>query len=398
MSNRPPLQGITVIALEHAIAAPLCTRQLADLGATVIKLERPGGGDFARGYDHRTRGQSSHFIWVNRGKKSLALDLKHARASEVMLRLLAAADVMVQNLAPGATRRLGLDFDSLHSRFPRLIVCDISGYGDGGPYQDRKAYDLLVQAEAGFLAVTGNAEQPAKAGISVADIAAGTQAHAAILAALLQREKTGTGSHISISMLESMVEWMGYPLNYAWDGQEGPPRSGMDHASIYPYGVFAAGDGSQVMLGLQNEREWPAFCDLVLEQPALARDPRFDNNSKRSQARAVLKAITEAVFSKLSGRQLRERLHSAGIAWADVNDMAAVWKHPQLLALQRFVPLETPNGSVRTLLPPGHNDSYEPVLAAVPAVGQHSRDVLASAGYTATEIDTLASAGAITVA
>jgi itaconate CoA-transferase len=272
-----PLEGITVLALEHAIAAPFCTRQLADLGARVIKLERPGSGDFARGYDERVGGVASHFVWTNRSKESLTLDLKHPRAAEVLGRLVAKADVLVQNLAPGAAARLGLSFDALHPAHRALIVCDISGYGDDpaqpGPYRDRKAYDLLIQSESGFLSVTGTPEEPAKAGCSIADIAAGMYAYSNILAALIARGKTGLGRRIDVSMLESMVEWMGYPMYYAYGGASPPPRAGAAHATIYPYGPFPAGDGGTVMLGLQNEREWRAFCDKVLEQPALADDP-----------------------------------------------------------------------------------------------------------------------------
>src|SRR5215203_2227951 len=256
-----PLDGITVVTLEHAIAAPFCTRQLADLGARVIKVERPRAGDFARSYDTRVRGLSSHFVWTNRSKESIALDVKHAGARAVLDALVARADVLVQNLAPGASARLGLDHATLHAAHPRLIVCDISGYGSDGPYRDRKAYDLLIQSESGFLSVTGTPDEPAKAGCSIADIAAGMYAYTNILAALIERQKTGRGCRIDVSMLESMVEWMSYPLYYAMDGAAPPPRAGAAHATIYPYGPFPAGDGRTVMLGLQNEREWEAFCD-----------------------------------------------------------------------------------------------------------------------------------------
>src|ERR1700712_2667523 len=261
-----PLDGITVVTLEHAIAAPFCTRQLADLGARVIKVERPGTGDFARAYDDRVNGMASHFVWTNRSKESLTLDVKQPVAAEVLARLLKGADVLVQNLAPGAAARLGLSYDALKESHPRLIVCDISGYGDDGPYRDKKAYDLLIQSESGFLSVTGSQDEPAKAGCSIADIAAGMYAYSSILAALIQRGKTGHGSHIDVSMLESMVEWMNYPMYYAFEGAEPPPRAGAAHATIYPYGPFTAGDGVAVMLGLQNEREWTVFCELVLQQ------------------------------------------------------------------------------------------------------------------------------------
>src|SRR5213592_1007109 len=264
-----PLDGITVVTLEHAIAAPFCTRQLADLGARVIKVERPGTGDFARAYDERVNGMASHFVWTNRSKESLTLDVKHPEAQKVLEKLLEEADVLVQNLAPGAAARLGLGFQALHEKHPQLIVCDISGYGDDpeepGPYRDKKAYDLLIQSESGFLSITGTPDEPAKAGCSIADIAAGMYAHSSILAALIERGRSGRGKRIDISMLESMVEWMSYPLYYAFDGAEPPPRSGAAHATIYPYGPFPAGDGGVVMLGLQNEREWQAFCARVLE-------------------------------------------------------------------------------------------------------------------------------------
>ena len=272
-----PLQGITVVTLEHAIAAPFCTRQLAELGARVIKVERPGVGDFARGYDERVRGLASHFVWSNRSKESLTLDLKHAQAPQILERLLGEADVLVQNLAPGAAARLGLSFDALHGKYPKLIVCDISGYGDDpqqpGPYRDKKAYDLLIQSESGFVSITGTPDEPSKAGCSIADIAAGMYGYTNILAALIERDKTGLGKRIDVSMLESMVEWMGYPLYYAFDGAEAPPRAGAAHATIYPYGPFPTGDGRTVMLGLQNEREWQMFCAKVLRQ-AGARERR----------------------------------------------------------------------------------------------------------------------------
>src|SRR3954470_16710609 len=286
-----PLEGITVVTLEHAIAAPFCTRQLADLGARVIKVERPGVGDFARAYDDRVRGLASHFVWCNRSKESLTLDVKAPEAREIMARLVARADVLVQNLAPGAAARLGLSEEALRPDHPGLIVCDISGYGGDGPYRDRKAYDLLIQSEAGFLSVTGTPEEPSKAGNSIADIAAGMYAYSSVLAALLQRQHTGRGSRIDVSMLEALGEWMGFPMYYAYEGQSAPARSGAAHATIYPYGPFEAGDGKTVMLGLQNEREWKSFCDKVLLQPQLASDPRFDANTKRSENRGELRRI-----------------------------------------------------------------------------------------------------------
>jgi len=384
-----PLDGVTVLSLEHAIAAPFCTRQLADLGARVIKVERPGVGDFARGYDERVRGLSSHFVWTNRSKESVALDLKHPLAAEALRRLVAKADVLVQNLAPGAADRLGLGFEMLHRDYPRLIVCDISGYGSGGPYRDRKAYDLLIQSESGFLTVTGTPDAPSKAGCSIADIAAGTVAHSQILAALLQRAQTGEGSRIDVSMLESMVEWMGYPMYYAFDGQPPPPRAGASHATIYPYGPFPAGDGRQVMLGLQNEREWRTFCDVVLQEPDLATDPRFDANFKRSSARDALAAIIAECFSHLSAAQVIERLDAAQIANAHVNTMADVYAHPQLHARGRWVEVDSPKGPLPALRPPGSSNAFEPRMDGVPALGQHTDAVLAELGFSAAEITAL---------
>ncbi|WP_136417521.1 CaiB/BaiF CoA-transferase family protein [Herbaspirillum sp. ST 5-3] len=376
-----PLDGITVVTLEHAIAAPFCTRQLADLGARVIKVERPGVGDFARAYDTRVHGLASHFVWTNRSKESLTLDVKHLEAGVILDKLLREADVLVQNLAPGAAERLGLSYEALQEKFPRLIVCDISGYGNDGPYRDKKAYDLLIQSEAGFLSITGSKNEPAKAGCSIADIAAGMYAYTNILAALLQRGKTGRGCHIDVSMLEGMAEWMSYPLYYAYDGAEPPPRAGASHATIYPYGPFPTGDGKTVMLGLQNEREWMVFCDKVLQQPALATDPRFFTNSARSAARAELRAIIVEVFSRLTAEQVIERLDAAQIANAHMNDMHDLWQHPQLKARQRWVEVDTPAGKIPALLPPGVPDAYEPRMDAVPALGEHTEAILAELGY-----------------
>ncbi|WP_292937992.1 CaiB/BaiF CoA-transferase family protein [Noviherbaspirillum sp.] len=376
-----PLDGITVVTLEHAIAAPFCTRQLADLGARVIKVERPGVGDFARAYDTRVHGLASHFVWTNRSKESLTLDVKHLEAGVILDKLLREADVLVQNLAPGAAERLGLSYEALQEKFPRLIVCDISGYGNDGPYRDKKAYDLLIQSEAGFLSITGSKNEPAKAGCSIADIAAGMYAYTNILAALLQRGKTGRGCHIDVSMLEGMAEWMSYPLYYAYDGAEPPPRAGASHATIYPYGPFPTGDGKTVMLGLQNEREWMVFCDKVLQQPALATDPRFFTNSARSAARAELRAIIIEVFSRLTAEQVIERLDAAQIANAHMNDMHDLWQHPQLKARQRWVEVDTPAGKIPALLPPGVPDAYEPRMDAVPALGEHTEAILAELGY-----------------
>ena len=387
--NIRPLDGLTVVSLEHAVAAPFCTRQLADLGARVIKVERPGSGDFARGYDQRVKGQSSHFTWINRSKESLALDVKQPQAKAALLQLLKTADVLVQNLAPGAAARMGLSYEALKAHNPKLIVCDISGYGADGPYRDKKAYDLLIQSEAGFLSVTGTPETPSKSGISVADIAAGMYAYTNILSALLLRGKTGEGSHIDVSMLEAMGEWMGYPMYYAFDGAPPPPRTGASHASIYPYGPFVAGDGKTVMLGLQNEREWKAFCDAVLQRPEVATDARFCSNAQRNAHRDALQALILQEFSTLSAAQVVERLDQAGIANARVNDMADLWAHPQLAARQRWIEVDSPVGRIPALLPPGVNSAFDYRMDAVPAVGQHNAAILAELGWSAEQIDAL---------
>jgi crotonobetainyl-CoA:carnitine CoA-transferase CaiB-like acyl-CoA transferase len=394
MSIRP-LDGITVVSLEHAIAAPFCTRQLADLGARVIKVERPGGGDFARGYDTQVDGLCSHFVWVNRSKESLTLDLKQPSAIAALKTLLKTADVLVQNLAPGAAARMGLTAEILQKDNPKLILCDISGYGNDGPYRGKKAYDLLIQSEAGFLSVTGTPETPSKAGNSIADIAAGMYAYTNILAALLQRGKTGKGSVIDISMLESLTEWMSFPLYYAYKGAEPPPRNGASHATIYPYGPFKAGDGKTVMLGLQNEREWVQFCETVLENPALAQDERFDRNFKRNEKRTELLEIIDACFSKLTSEQLIARLEKAQIANAHLNDMEGLWKHEQLKARKRWTEVDTPNGAIAALLPPGLNSSYDYRMGPIPAVGDHTDSILKELGLSESDIAGMRASGTI---
>jgi itaconate CoA-transferase len=376
-----PLDGILVVALEQAIAAPFCTRQLADMGARVIKVERPDGGDFARSYDERVRGMASHFIWCNRSKESLTLDLKHPEAATILARLLTNADVFVQNLAPGAAARLGLSYDALHERYPRLIVCDISGYGASGPYRDKKAYDLLIQGESGFLSVTGLPDEPAKAGNSIADIAGAMYAYSSILATLIQRGKTGRGYRIDVSMLESMGEWMGYPLYYAFEGAAPPARTGAAHATIYPYGPFPAGDRKMVMFGIQNEREWTTFCEKVLERKDVAAAPAFSTNSRRVAARKDLEAIIIEVFSRFTAEQVIQRLDQANIANVRINDMSDVWTHRQLSARRRWVDIDTPVGKVPSLLPPAIPDGQEARMDGVPALGEHTESILKELGY-----------------
>ena len=395
-----PLKGITVVTLEHAIAAPYATRQLADLGARVIKIERPGVGDFARGYDGRVRGLASHFVWTNRSKESLTLDVKHAEAQKILMRLIIEqADVVVQNLAPGAAARLGVSYEALSKVKPGIIVCDISGYGDDpinpGPYRDKKAYDLLIQSEAGFLSVTGTPDTPAKAGISIADIAAGMYAYTNILAALMHKQQTGEGQRIDVSMLESLSEWMSFPLYYAFDGASPPPRTGASHATIYPYGPFPAGDGKTVMLGLQNEREWKVFCEKVLTNAALTTDERFVTNAKRSAARAELSTLIDGAFSKMTAIQVAERLEQAGIASAQVNTMAEVWAHPQLQARDRWREVDTPAGPVPAMLPPGSWQRGAPRMDAVPALGEHTDSILQQLGYSTNQIAGMRAEGTV---
>jgi itaconate CoA-transferase len=390
-----PLDGITVLALEHAVAAPVCTRHLADQGARVIKVERPGVGDFARGYDQRVRGQSSYFVWANRSKESLTLDVKHPQAQPVLAALLARADVLVQNLAPGAAARLGLSYEALAPAHPRLVVCNISGYGDDGPYRDKKAYDLMVQAEAGLLAATGSGDTMARAGFSAADVSAGMYAYSGILSALLLRQRTGQGSQVDVAMLETLAEWMGNPMYYAFDAQPPAPRTGASHPSIAPYGPVALGDGHTLLLGVQNEREWQRFCDQVLGEPALAEDPRFINNTQRTAHRAVLEERVSACFAGMGVAEAEARLARAGIAHARVNSPAALWQHPQLKARRRWTEVDTPAGAVPALLPPGSNNRYLPRMDGVPALGQHTAALLGELGCSSTQVAALRAGGVV---
>ena len=390
-----PLDGVTVVALEQAVAAPFATRQLADLGARVIKVERPGVGDFARGYDSTVKGLSSHFVWLNRSKESLTLDLKRPEAREVLSRLIAVADVFVQNLAPGAADRLGFGAAALCEAAPRLIVCDLSGYGASGPYRDKKAYDLLVQAESGLVSITGTEAEPVKSSISVADIAAGMYAYSGVLTALFRRERTGVGARIEVSMLEALTEWMGFPLYYTMYGGTSPPRSGARHAAIAPYGPFAGADGETVFLGLQNEREWARFCTGVLEQPDLAVDARFETNTKRVEHRAALDREIAAVFAPLSAGAIVARLDAAGIANARMNSVAQLAAHPQLAARDRWRDVESAAGAIRASLPAATIEGVEARMDPIPAVGEHNDHILGELGYDTATIGAWREAGII---
>ncbi|MCP2252593.1 Crotonobetainyl-CoA:carnitine CoA-transferase CaiB [Prauserella aidingensis] len=387
-----PLRGVTVVSLEQAIAAPYASRQLADLGARVIKVERPGVGDFARAYDSRVRGLSSHFVWVNRNKESLTLDIKDERGMAALRTLLDGADVFIQNLAPGAAERAGLGAEALRERDPRLIVCDVSGYGSPGPYETSKAYDLLVQSEAGLVSVTGTPDEAAKVGISVSDIAAGMYAYSSVLAALLERGRTGVGTHIDVSMLESTVEWMGFPLYYAYDGAEPPPRAGAAHATIYPYGPFTAGDGKVVMMAVQNEREWRSFCARFLARPELADHPDYATNADRNAHRDALGAIVSGRFAELPSDAAMALLDEIPVANARVNTVGEVWQHPQLEARGRWHEVATPAGPVPATAPPGLTDPA-PRMDPVPALGEHTRPILGELGMAADEIDGLVADG-----
>jgi len=389
-----PLDGITVVALEQVIAGPFATRQLAELGARVIKIERPQGGDPARAYDRTVKGLSSHFVWVNRSKESFALDVKHPAAREILARLVAGADVFLQNLAPGAAERLGLG-PALREQHPRLIWCGISGYGPAGPYASKKAYDLLVQCEAGLLSVTGTPDSPAKAGIPAADIAAGMYAFTSILAALVRRGRTGEGATIDVTMLEALGEWMGFPALFTAYGGEAPPRSGPYHATIVPYGPFRAGDGQSVFISVQNEREFAAFCDRVLRKTALKTDERFASGPARFRNREAFHREIDGVFSQLGAGEIVARLDAADIASARLNDMDGFWRHPQLEARERWARVGSPAGELDLLKPPFNLSGFAPRLDPIPGLGEHSRAILDELGYTAAEIDRLAADRAI---
>ena len=390
-----PLDGITVVAVEQAVAAPFATRQLADLGARVIKIERPGSGDFARAYDRTVKGLSSHFVWLNRGKQSLTLDLKYDEGKEILRGLLERADVFIQNLAPGAVSRLGFGGEALRAKHKRLIVCNVSGYGPDGPYRDKKAYDLLVQAEAGVLAITGTADEPAKCGIPVADIAAGMYAYSGILSALFQRERSGEGAVLDVSLLDALAEWMGYPAYYTDYGGTAPARSGSYHAAVAPYGPFAAGDGKSVLLSIQNEREWESFCVTVLEAPDMVRDAKFATNSERVQHRDELHRRINAVFQRLNVDQVVDRLERGKIAYGRMRSVAEFIAHPQLQARGRWGEMESPAGRLWALRPPVDIAGVAPEFGAIPAVSQHTDAILGELGYSGEKIAALRRQGVV---
>ncbi|NEB78858.1 CoA transferase [Streptomyces sp. SID14478] len=392
---RLPLEGITVVSVEQAVAAPFATRQLADLGARVIKVERPGAGDFARSYDETVHGQSSHFVWLNRSKDSVTLDLKTPGGRDVLERLLAGADVFVQNLAPGAAARLGLSAQELAGRHPDLIVCDISGYGGNGPWAHRKAYDLLVQCETGVVSVTGTPDAPAKVGIAVADIAAGMYAYSGILTALYERRATGVARAVDVSLFEALAEWMGYPAYYTAHSGRQPERVGAAHATIAPYGPYEAGDGGTVLLAVQNEREWASFCAVFLDDAALADDPRFHRNSARVARRAELDAVVATRFAELGADEAVALLERAKVANSRLNTVAEFLDHPVLSGRGRWRDVATPQGPVRALVPPAGLSGVEPRMDPVPAVGEHTDAVLAELGYDPAAVAALRAAGAV---
>jgi itaconate CoA-transferase len=390
-----PLEGITIISLEQAVAAPFATRQLADLGARVIKIERPGVGDFARGYDETVKGLSSHFVWLNRSKESLTLDVKQPEAKDILNRLLERADVFVQNLAPGAAERLGFGAARLREHHPRLIVCDVTGYGSSGPYRDKKAYDLLLQCETGLVSITGTPDTPSKVGVSIADIACGMYAYTGILTALYVRERTGEGAAFEVSLFEALGEWMGFPAYFTGYGGKQPLRTGASHAAIAPYGPFECGDGEQIFLGIQNEREWERFCEVVLGQPALAGDERFASNSERVENRDLLHGEIEGILKELSSEEAIERLDRAKIANARMRTVRNFLDHPQLEARDRWREVGSPVGPLRALLPPATMDGAEPVMAPIPSVGEHTGKILAELGYDDDAMATLRRSAAV---
>jgi itaconate CoA-transferase len=384
MMGAAPLEGVTVISLEQAVAVPFATRQLADLGARVIKVERPGSGDFARAYDTTVNGLASHFVWLNRSKESITLDLKRPEASVILNRLLERSDVMVQNLAPGAADRMGLGAETLRAKFPRLIICGLTGYGTTGPYAGRKAYDLLVQSEVGLVSITGTNDFPAKVGLSIADIAGGMYAYTGILTGLLQRQRTGEGTVLEVSLFEALGEWMGYAMYYTFGGTP-PGRTGASHATIAPYGPYSTRDG-QVIFGIHNDREWATFGRDVLRSAELADDPRFQGNKRRVDHRDAIDAEIDRVFSGLTSAEVVARLDASQIANARLNSVAEFINHPQLSGRDAWRRIGSPVGPLRALVPPVRMEGVEPVMGPIPALGEHTDAVLAELGFDAQTI------------
>ncbi len=393
--GRRPLDGITVVSIEQAVAAPFATRQLADLGARVIKIERPGEGDLARHYDEAVHGESSYFVWLNRSKESLTLDLKSEEGLAILHRLLDRADVLVQNLGPGAAGRLGLDVAALRDRFPRLIVCDLSGYGASGPWADRKAYDMLVQCEAGLVSLTGPPEAPSRVGISIADIAAGMYAYTGILTALYRRATTGEVSGVQVALFDALAEWMGSPAYYTRYGGRQPDRVGAEHATIAPYGPYATADGSTVVLAVQTQAEWTAFCAVVLGDDSIARDPRFERNSSRVANRADLNEVISKVFEQLDVSDAVALLDQARIANARLRTVAEFLDHPSLSGRRRWAQIDSPGGPVDALVPPVDLTGVSPRMGAVPALGEHTERILNELQLDPGSIRTLRAAGTI---
>lgn len=390
-----PLAGIKVLALEQAVAGPLCTRHLADLGADVIKVERPDGGDFARRYDTTVKGQSSYFVWLNRGKRSLSLDIKHPAAAEILDKLIERSDVLVQNYAPGAIDRLGLAPATLRERYPSLIICSISGYGSGGPYEFRKAFDLLLQGETGVIATTGNGEDLAKVGISVGDVGAGVYGALSVLAALYERQATGQGRIVETSLFDALAEWMGYPAYYTLYGGSPPARAGVRHATVVPYGSYTCGDGQAVLLAVQTEAQWASFCRVVCQHPEWEADPQFVTASARRINRQILEPAIEEAFAPHTRADITRRLDEADIPYGDVNEVAQFLEHPQLAARDRWRDVDSPGGALRAILPPMNLDGFQSQMGPIPAVGQQTSDILAELGFATSAISDLRTAGAI---